>query len=137
MSLESLKEFATPRQCQIIDAIGKHGSQSKAAVALGITQRCLERTLRRSRDSASRQGWSPDHDMTHSVPDTHVVKGVSTFYDENGVPIRQWVKSDLKRQSQEEALESFVEALRSDLPSTSLYQVNPSQTYQKHLQPMA
>ena len=123
MSLESLKEFATPRQCQIIDAIGKHGSQSKAAVALGITQRCLERTLRRSRDSASRQGWSPDHDMTHSVPSTHVVKGVSTFYDENGVPIRQWVKSDLKRQSQEEALESFVEALKSDLPK---YQPLPS-----------
>ena len=116
MSLESLKEFATPRQCQIIDAIEKHKSQSKAASALGITQRCLERTLKRARDSASRRGWSPEHDMTHSVPDTHVVKGVSTFYDENSVPIRQWVKSDLKKQGQEDALQAFAEGLIQELP---------------------
>tara|TARA_R110000868_G_scaffold128654_1_gene336889 strand:+ start:3935 stop:4912 length:978 start_codon:yes stop_codon:yes gene_type:complete len=54
--------------------------------------------------------------MTHSVPDTHVVKGVSTFYDENSVPIRQWVKSDLKKQGQEDALQAFAEGLIQELP---------------------
>jgi len=116
MDLESLKEFATQRQCQIIDAVIFHGSNGKAAESLKIDKRGLIRTLKRAKEQASRQGWSPDHDMTHSVPDTHVVKGVSTFYDENGTPIRQWVKSDLKKESQEAALQAFADALVQDLP---------------------
>ena len=123
MDLESLKEFATERQCQIIDAVILHGSHIKAADALCIDKRGLIRTLKRAKSNASRHGWSPDHDMVHSVPDTHVVKGVSTFYDEHGTPIRQWVKSDLKKQSEQEVLESFVEALKDDLPK---YQPLPS-----------
>ena len=123
MELESLKEFATVRQCQVIDAIQEHGSQSKAAKALDINPRTLERSLQTVKRQASKRGWSPDHDMTHSVPSTHVVKGVSTFYNENGSPIRQWVKSDLKKESEQEALESFVEALKEDLPK---YQSLPS-----------
>ena len=116
MDLASLKPFATERQCQIIDAVIKHGSQSKAATALGINHRGLERTLKRAREQASRRGWSPDHDMTHSVPSNYVVKGVSTFYDSDGVPIRQWVKSDLKKESQEAELQAFAEGLIQELP---------------------
>ena len=114
--MEDLKQWATPRQCEIIDAYLKHGTYSKTAAALGISERGLFKTLKRAKDKAARQGWSPDHDMTHSVPDTHIVKGVSTFYDETGAPIRQWVKSDLKRESQEAALQAFADGLMSDLP---------------------
>ena len=116
MILESLKEFATKRQCEIIDAITEYGSQKKAAKALDINSRTLERSLQTVKRQASKRGWSPDHDMTHSVPSTHVVKGVSTFYDSEGKPIRQWVKSDLKKESQEAALQSFADALAEDLP---------------------
>ena len=116
MNLESLKEFATNRQKEIIDAVIKYGSQGKAAKKLEINSRTLERSLQTVKREASRRGWSPDHDMTHPVPDTHVVRGVSTFYDQNSVPIRQWVKSDLKKESQEAALQSFADALMEDLP---------------------
>jgi len=116
MDLENLKEFATPRQCQIIDAVIKYGSQAKAATALGINHRGLERTLKRAKEQAAKQGWSPQHNYVHSVPDTHIVKGVSTFYDEDGKPIRQWVKSDLKKESQEAALQAFADGLMEDLP---------------------
>jgi len=116
VNLEKLKEFATKRQLEIIDAVIKYGSQKKAAAELEINSRTLERSLQTVKRNASRRGWSPDHDMTHSVPDTHVVKGVSTFYDENSKPIRQWVKSDLKKESQEAALQAFADALVSDLP---------------------
>ena len=116
MDLEKLKQFATKRQLEIIDAVIKHGSQKKAAAELDINSRTLERSLQTLKRNASRRGWSPDHDMTHSVPDTHVVKGVSTFYDEHSNPIRQWVKSDLKKESQEAALQAFADALVSDLP---------------------
>ena len=116
MELESLKQFATERQGQIIDAVIKHGSQAKAATALGINHRGLERTLKRAKEQAAKQGWSPQHNYVHSVPDTHIVKGVSTFYDEDGKPIRQWVKSDLKKESQEAALQAFADGLMEDLP---------------------
>ena len=126
MELESLKEFSTARQCQIIDAVIQTGSQAQAAIHLGISRRCLARTFKRAKDAASIRGWSPEHDMTHSVPDTHVVKGVSTFYDENGVPIRQWVKSDLKKQSQEDALQAFAEALAEELPKYKPLDIKPA-----------
>ena len=126
MELESLKEFSTARQCQIIDAVIQTGSQAQAAIHLGISRRCLARTFKRAKDAASIRGWSPEHDMTHSVPDTHVVKGVSTFYDENGVPIRQWVKSDLKKQSQEAALQAFAEALAEELPKYKPLDIKPA-----------
>jgi len=133
MDLESLKEFATERQGQIIDAIIKYGSQAKAATALGINHRGLERTLKRAKEQASRRGWSPDHDMTHSVPDTHVVKGVSTFYDEDGKPIRQWVKSDLKKESQEAALQAFADALSEVIPKYKPLPYKPVKDLPEHL----
>ena len=119
MDLESLKEFATERQCQVIDAVIFYGSNNKAAEALMVDKRGLIRTLKRAKEQAAKRGWSPDHDMKHSVPSTHVVKGVSTFYDEDGKPIRQWVKSDLKKESQEAALQAFADALAEDLPKYS------------------
>ena len=123
MDLEKLKEFATKRQSEIIDAVIMYGSQKKAAAELEINSRTLERSLQTARRNASRRGWSPQHSMTHSVPDTYVVKGVSTFYDEHSNPIRQWVKSDLKKESQEAALQAFADALVDDLPK---YQPLPS-----------
>ena len=133
MDLLELKQFATPRQLEIIDAVLKHGSQRKAAKALGINARGLERMMKRVRQSASRQGWSPDHDMIHIAPDTHIVKGVSTFYDEDGRPIRQWVKTDLKKQNQEAALQAFADALMEDLPKYKPLPYKPIKDLPEHL----
>ena len=134
MELESLKEFSTVRQCEIIDAVIEAGSQSKAALELGISQRNLSRALKRSRDSASARGWSPEHDMTHPVPNTHVAKGVSTYYDmQTGEPLRQWVKSDIKKQNQEDALQSFAEGLVEDLPKYVPSPVKPLTELPEHL----
>jgi len=116
MELESLKQFATERQGQIIDAVIKHGSQAKAATALGINHRGLERTLKRAKEQASRRGWSPSNDMTKSVPSTHVAKGISTYYDlQTGEPLRQWVKSDLKKESLVADLQGVADGLSQEL----------------------
>ena len=116
MDLESLKPFATERQRQIINAVITYGSQSKAAKALNVNQRTLERSLQTVKRAAAKRGWSPDHDMTHSVPDTHVAKGISTLYADDGSVKQQWVKSDLKKESQEAALQAFAEGLIQELP---------------------
>jgi len=116
MDLESLKQFATTRQRQIINAVITYGSQSKAAKALDVNQRTLERSLQTVKRAAAKRGWSPDHDMTHSVPDTHVAKGISTLYADDGSVKQQWVKSDLKKESQEAELQAFADGLIQELP---------------------
>lgn len=48
--------------------------------------------------AVSRAGWSPEHDMTHPVPTGFHVKGVSTYYGDDGKPKGQWVKSQVDRE---------------------------------------
>ena len=125
MDLASLKPFATERQCQIIDAVIKYGSQSKAAKALDVNQRTLERSLQAVKRAAAKRGWSPDHDMTKPCPDNYVIKGTSTFYNSDGKPVRQWVKSDLKKEDQTEALKAFAEGLIQELPKYKPSPIKP------------
>lgn len=61
------------------------------------------------------QGHSPDHDMTHPVPSPFVVKGVSTYYDKEGNPRGQWVKSRLDNDAAERAIREFIEWLAKDV----------------------
>jgi hypothetical protein len=123
----------TERQTETITALLNSLTQKEAATKLGINDRKVRETLARIRLTASKRGWSPEHDMTRPCPDTHVVKGVSTFYDEDGLPIRQWVKSDLKKESQEAALQSFADALMEDLPKYTPSVIQPLTKLPKHL----
>ena len=123
----------TERQTETITALLNSLTQKEAATKLGINDRKVRETLARIRLTAAKRGWSPEHDMTRPCPDTHVVKGVSTFYDEDGLPIRQWVKSDLKKESQEAALQSFADALMEDLPKYTPSVIQPLTKLPKHL----
>lgn len=103
----ALKEFATDTQKALIDAVNAAGGQRAAAKALGRAQSGISETLKTLTRRAALQGYSPAHDMTKTVPDGFVVKGVSTFYDEDGKPRRQWVKSCIDSQRQDELLRQF------------------------------
>jgi len=116
MDLERLKEWATPRQCEIIDAIISHGTQKKAADALGIRKQTIQSALKGLKKRAARHGWSPDHDMVYPAPETHVVKGVSTLYGPTGMVKQQWVKTDLKKEQLTEALHQVAADLCETLP---------------------
>ena len=84
-----------------------------------------ERTARKSKQKlllrAAKQGYSPEHHWNHPVPDGHKIKGVSTFYDGEGNPVRQWVKSQTDEQRQfkilVERLESAMEGLKTFKPT--------------------
>ena len=73
----------------LLAAIAKHGSQRKAADALGIPRSTIGDRMR----ALALRGYSPAHDMTHVVPDGYRVRGVSTYYNKDGQPTGQWVKS--------------------------------------------
>ena len=80
----SLKEWATGRQAELIDAVEKHGSARAAAAALGLHHSYIGKAMKAVRAKAALAGHSPQHDMTHTVPDGFTVRGVSTYYDKEG-----------------------------------------------------
>ena len=111
-----LKEFATPRQLEYIAAIETHGSQAKAAKVLGVAQSTISETLGVLKKVAARQGYSPKHDMTHTVPDGFLAKGVSTYYNKDGKPSGQWVKSSIDLERQREIISGALTVMCKTLP---------------------
>jgi len=104
-----------------IDAIKEHGTQRKAAAALGVNRRTLERRMKRM----ASKGYSPQHDMTHTVPDGFKVKGVSSLYNKDGVLSAQWVKSSEDSERQYELMQEAVAALSEDLPRATIAPLPP------------
>lgn len=116
MNLSYLYEFCTVRQLEYVQAVEQHGSNNKAAQALGVGRRVVDKAVSTAKRKAAMQGMSPDHDMTKTVPDGYVVKGVSTYYGEDGKPKAQWVKSSLDEQKRLEAIKEAFEAMADELP---------------------
>jgi hypothetical protein len=113
---ERLKEWATPRQAEYLDAINLHGGLRAAARALGKDQKQVFEAIRRLKRNAAQAGYSPDHDMTRPVPDGFMLKGTSTLYDKEGKVAAQWVKSSVDRERQLEILKAAAEAMAEELP---------------------
>lgn len=116
---EGLRQFATVRQLEIIDAFEKYGSLRKTAKGLGVCPGTIQRSLEGLKARAAKQGYSPDHDMTRTVPDGYMVKGVSTYYNAEGKPSGQWVKSSIDSDRQLELIKSFVLTLAEDIKGIS------------------
>ena len=119
--MEHLLEFASERQAEIIQALITHGSQRKAAEALGISNGTVSDAIRRVKRKAAHQGISPEHDMVHGVPDGFMTKGVSTMYGPDGEVRAQWVKSqiDNSREAITEAIAGLTEDLPKEAPTPS------------------
>ena len=111
-----LKEWATDTQKRYIDAVNQYGSLTKAAKMLGVVRSTVTRSIEFATRRAAIQGYSPDHDMVHTTPSPFVTKGVSTYYDAEGTPRQQWVKTRLDAGLQEEAIRAAVAALADDVP---------------------
>ena len=114
--LSYLTQYATVRQLEYIEAITRLGSHNKAAKELNIGRRVIDKSISQLKFKASRQGLSPQHDMIHSVPEGFNVKGVSTYYDDEGKVRGQWVKTTASAENAEKVREAFVEAMKDELP---------------------
>lgn len=112
---ENLKQWATPRQSEYIDAVIAFKGIRPAARKFGISHAVLQRSIKAVKKKAALQGWSPEHDLTRTVPEPFVIRGTSTLYDENGKPTLQWVKTRLDDQKLQEMLEGAVAAMTGEL----------------------
>lgn len=96
----------------IHDAIKETGSNKKAAEKLGLNRRTVDKRVQTWR----KRGFSPEHDLTHSVPDGFRLKGASTLYDDQGVKRLQWVKSQIDPERMEELTRAALEEMARRLP---------------------
>lgn len=99
----------------VIEHIIKGRQLSEVCREEGFNERGMRKSKQLLLARAARQGYSPDHDWTHAVPDGHKVKGVSTYYNDEGKPIGQWVKSQSDEQRQFEILVERLEEAQEGL----------------------
>mgnify|MGYP000879395556 CR=1 FL=1 len=113
---ETLRTFATDSDLRYLDALARNeGNQVRAAADLGVHRSTLRNALRNLAGRAARRGWSPPHDMTRTVPDPFVVRGVSTYYNKDGQAAGQWVKSRLDDQRVEVLLREIAAGMAEGL----------------------
>ena len=114
MQLEKFAE--SEAQAGVASLMDSGMTKREAAKKLGISERNVYRMLQRIKANAVRRGYSPEHDMTHVVPEGYKVKGVSTYYNEDGKPTGQWVKSATDEERRAQALLEAVENAATSLP---------------------
>jgi len=105
-----LKEYATESELRYIAAIEEFGSHGKASKALGVNRASVSKAMKRLKVRAAKQGYAPEHDMTHTAPESHYVKGVSTLYGDEGQIKQQWVKTDIDKQVYQEAIARAIDS---------------------------
>lgn len=112
-----LREYATDRQWEYLEAIAKHGSGGEAAKALGVHKSAVNRARAIVEARAAQHGYAPDHDLTHPTAPGFRIKGTSTLYDKTSGEARlQWIKTTADAEQQEQMFRDMVEALSSELP---------------------
>lgn len=105
----------TDRQYQVIKLRSEGKTLDQVSEIIGINKRNVVHMSQRIKSRAAKQGYSPEHDMVHTVPDNFSVSGTSTLY-KDGAPVMQWVKSKNDTVAMfEEALEHFKEGLLEDV----------------------
>lgn len=113
---EGLKQFATDRQVEIIDAVNKAGGLRAAGRALGVDHKVIYKGIKAVKKKAEARGYAPAHDFTRPVPEMFYAKGVSTYYNKDGKPTGQWVKASINEQKRFDAMQAAIEALCNEVP---------------------
>jgi hypothetical protein len=111
-----LKEYATDIQKRRIDLLNEYKSYAAVAKIEGVDRQAIKKSISGLKVRAARQGYSPEHDMSHTVPDGFQVKGVSTYYNADGKPSAQWVKSSADDLRRKQLMEEAFAAMSEELP---------------------
>lgn len=105
----TLQQYAeTDRQLELIRLREQGLTNGEIGELMGMSERNVYRMLKRITSKAAQMGYSPKHDMTKPVPDGFVVSGVSTYYNDEGKPVGQWVKSRLNADDKLKALQEAI-----------------------------
>jgi hypothetical protein len=111
-----MASFATVRDLEYLEAMEKYGGIAKAAKELNVHRKTIHLAIDRLKKRAAIAGYSPEHDMVHPVPDGFKVRGVSTYYNNDGKAVGQWVKSGIDDARQQEIIKEIVDGMCEQVP---------------------
>lgn len=113
---QKLKQFASPRQIEFLEAVDKYGSNRAAARELGVCSTTVDRSINVVKKRAALAGYNPETGHTKLLPPAQVLRGTSTLYGKNGEMKLQWVKSKLDLDKQLEIIKEAAEAYYKEIP---------------------
>lgn len=112
----SLLDFVeSEAQHRVVQAVIEHGSNNKAAQALGMSRRNIDRTIKRVEGYAAAKGVAPHRDLVHQTAEGFDAKRVSTAYKEDGSVALQWVIQEPQKQSLKQRLDLMIEGVKDDI----------------------
>lgn len=113
---ELLRPFASEVQVKYLDAIIAKGSVAGAAKELGVARSTVRGAMAALTGAAALKGHSPEHNLTHTVPEPFFVKGYSTLYNGEGQVAAQWIKANVDDQRRATMMQKAVEVLSEGIP---------------------
>lgn len=124
---EKLLEFCDTDRQRLVIGLRRDGLSAKQiSERVGVAERNVMAMCKRIKARAAKQGYAPEHDMVHTVPDNYTVKGTSTLY-KDGAQVMQWVKSQNDAQALfEEALEAFKEGMLEEVQGLAPHVEKPT-----------
>lgn len=112
---EMLLPYAgNPTTQKILALLSEGHSRKETASIVGLSYDAIKKRVQVARKRAALLGFSPEHDMTHTVPENYHVKGVSTLY-KNGTPVMQWVKSAVNQEAVSEMVAELIAGMKDEI----------------------
>ena len=93
--MTSIFDLATDREREYLEAVEQYGSQRRAAKALGINKRTLERGVANLKRKAASRGYAPEHDMTRPAAPGFKISG-------------QWTKVNVGKDGSEQVYQKSI-----------------------------
>ncbi len=129
-----LLEFAdTDRQQEVLSAVIKYGSNTKASEFLKCNRRSVDKLIERLSRKAASQGVAPHRDLIHQTAEGFNAKRISTAYKEDGSVALQWVIQEPDKQSLKQRLDYMLEGLKDDLSGFKKSVKEPSKVNSDYL----
>lgn len=112
-----IKEWATERQCEYIDAVNEHGSNQKAAAALGLSRRTVDQGIKLAKAAAAKAGYAPEQGLRVPYPDGFKLGKATIQQGPDGRVERVWARMCEDTERQLELMRLARDAFLSDAPS--------------------
>ena len=113
--MEHLKEFCTPRQLEIVEAVIKYPNKQLAANALGVSRSTVRNAIRGAEKKAAANGVAPNRDVNHRTMEGFNAKFVTSRYDGDGNLQGQYVRQEREKFDLEAMLEAFRDGFKDEL----------------------
>jgi hypothetical protein len=104
------QRFTDDELIAALKATGGHCGEAARILKVGPS------AISNRRTAMAAKGYSPAHDMTHTVPEGFRVKGVSTLYKGDGTIGAQWVKSQIDPELMRAAMNTALQAMGETIP---------------------